>query len=544
MISPDGSRLAFIGVDDNGQSQIWVRPLGAVAARPLAGTANAMYPFWSPDSRNLAFFADGKLKTVSIQRGQGGAPKTLCDSPDGHGGSWGSRGIIVFAADGTGGLSRIPAAGGDPVPVTALDPSRQEVSHQQPEFLPDGRHFLYVAISNRTDNNGIFVGDSNAKPDHKDDERISRLLAGSSHVAYASSGHLLFLQDDNLMAQALDAQKLMLSGQPVVVANRVAHGANSHTSDYSVSTNSVLVWRSLSGLTRQLTWFDRGGKQIADLDAHGPYFNPALSPEGERVAVSKLDALLPPTGNIWLNKLLSGPETRLTSGSGAQLFPVWSPDGRWIVFGKAAPPGYGLYRVDVLHPDTEEQLLKSDVFSVPMDWSRDGRFVLFAQVDAKTKWDLWILPLAGDRKPVAAVRTDFNDGDGQFSPDGRWIAYWSDESGRWEVYVRPFPDGGVSTARKWQVSINGGTWPRWRRDGKELFFKAPDGKIMAVPVKLGAEFAAGTPTALFDPHDIEPDNLTYDIRPDGQRFLISRLSDEGAVRPINVSMNWRTMIKR
>jgi Tol biopolymer transport system component len=543
IISPDGSLLAYVGVDDNGSSQIWVRPLEALDSHSVAGTANARYPFWSPDSEYLAFFADGKLKKISLS---GGPPQKLCDAPEGRGGSWGKSpdggpGIIVFAPLSTGGLSRVSATGGEPVRVTVPDLSRQEVSHRQPDFLPDGHHFLYVAVSNRTENTVIFAGDIQAKPG----EKSIRLMSGVAHVSYASTGYLLFLRDDNLVTQAFDARRLVLAGQPKVLANRVAHGYNSQTSDFSVSANGVLAWRSLSGAARQLAWFDRNGKQVRGLDARGPYFNPSLSPDRKRIAVSRLDSLLPPTGNIWLFDLVRGPWSRLTSGSGAQLLPVWAPDGRRIVFGRAQPPDFGLYIEESHGAGKETLLLKTAQLSVPMDWSRDGQFILFAQLDATTKWDLWVVPVGGDRKPVPVVRTEFNEGDGQISPDGNWIAYWSDESGRWEIYVRSFPRGGARvTASKWQVSTQGGTWPRWRGDGRELFFKAQDGKIMAVPVKEGSTFEAGVPAVLFDTHELEPDNLTYDVRPDGQQFLVSRMFEGGAVRPMNVCLNCLADTKR
>jgi len=214
-------------------------------------------------------------------------------------------------------------------------------------------------------------------------------------------------------------------------------------------------------------------------------------------------------------------------------------------FGRAQPPDFGLYVEEAHGAGKETLLLKTAQLSVPMDWSRDGRFILFAQLDAKTKWDLWVLPVAGDRKPVPVVRTEFNEGDGQISPDGNWIAYWSDESGRWEIYVRSFPVGGAHvTASKWQVSTQGGTWPRWRGDGRELFFKAQDGKIMVVPVKEGSTFEAGVPAMLFDTHELEPDNLTYDVRPDGQQFLVSRMFEGGAVLPMNVCLNCLADTKR
>jgi Tol biopolymer transport system component len=303
----------------------------------------------------------------------------------------------------------------------------------------------------------------------------------------------------------------------------------------------VLAWRtSQSNATGQLVWFDRSGKQIEGFDSREYYFWPRLSPDGNRIAVSRPDAA---QQNIWLLDLVRGSRIRFTVGTGSQFPPVWSPDGRRIVFGLERPPDYGLYWKDASGVGNEELLLKTTQLAVPSDWSRDGRFILFTQRDPKTNEDMWVLPLVGGRKPMPVLETEFNECCGEFSPDSHWIAYVSNETGRNEVYVRSFTEGGAGvTAGKWPVSTAGGIWPRWRRDGKELFFNALDGKLMAVPVRGSSTFEAGVPVALFDTHN--PSDPSYDVRADGQRFLISRVFAGGAVGPVNICLNWLAGVKK
>jgi hypothetical protein len=438
----------------------------------------------------------------------------------------------------------VSAAGGEPLQVTALDSSRQEASHRQPEFLPDGRHFLYAAFGNRVESNGIFIADIQAKPDPKN---VRRLMGGAVHVSYASPGYLLFPQDNNLMAQPFDARRLEFSGEPIIVADHVASGL-SRAGDFSVSANGVLAWRTRSGAARQLAWFDRSGKQTEGLNALGQYLYPNLSPDGNRVAVNELDAAQPGVWSIWLLDLVRNSMTRFTFGRW-WANPIWSPDGHRIVFGLGSPPDYGLYWKDTSGAGSEELLLKANRYLFPTDWSRDGRFLLFDEENRKTKWDIWLLPLSGDRRPVPVVQTEFNEKYGQFSPDSRWIAYASDESGRYEVYVRPFNGGAGVTAGKWPVSTAGGFLPRWRGDGKELFFVEPDGKLRAVPVKLGSTFEAGVPVTLFDTYGSgvglsTVDYFSYAVRGDGQRFLLSRGVEGAAARPVNICLNWLAGVKK
>jgi WD40 repeat protein len=410
------------------------------------------------------------------------------------------------------------------------------------EFLPDGRHFLFVAISDRPDNDSIFVGDIQAKPDPKN---VRRLMSGAAHVSYAPPGYLLFPRDNRLTAQAFDGLLLELTGEPFTVADKVDAGLSRHTSDFSVSASGVLAWRTQPGTRRQLAWFDRGGKQIEGFPARESYLSPRLSPDGKRVAAGRQDPAQEGIMNIWLLDLVRGSKSRFTFGIGLQSYSIWSPDGQRIVFDLEKADAWGLYWKDVSGAGDEELLLKTGQRTIPTDWSSDGRFILFSQEDPKTKWDIWVLPLFGDRKPVPVLKTEFVEGLGVFSPDGRWIAYCSNESGRTEVYVRSFAEGSVGAkASTWPVSTAGGFWPRWRRDGKEIFFNAPDGKLMAIPVKTGSTFEAGIPVMLFDTHDNNPLDFGFDVRPDGKRFLISGVFGGDAARPVNICTNWLAGVKK
>jgi hypothetical protein len=326
-----------------------------------------------------------------------------------------------------------------------------------------------------------------------------------------------------------------------VLADHVTGGIGRQNSNFSASANGALAWRAGTD-RRQLAWFDRRGKQLEELHAREQYIYAVLSPDGNRIAVNRPDPALPGSMNIWLLDLVRGSASPFTFGTGARLPAVWSPDSRRIVFGLERPPDFGLYWKDFSGAGHEELLLKTAQASLPQDWSRDGRFILFVQFGPKSK--LWVLPLAGDRKPLPLLQTEFNEHFPTFSPDGRWIAYCTDETGRFEVYVRSFTEGGAAvTAGKWPVSNAGGIYPVWRRDGKELFFKAPNGKLMAVRVKAGSTFEPGIPVALFDTHDASIDS-NYDVSADGQRFLISRLIDAGEPRPVNICTNWLAGLKK
>jgi serine/threonine protein kinase/Tol biopolymer transport system component len=539
LISPDGTQLIFGGIDDQGTNRLWVRPLRALEARPLPGTDTAVYPFWSPDSRSVAFFAGGKLKKISID---GGPPQILADASL-SGGGWArlddrDPGTIVVATEAGDGLQRLSAAGGEPVRVTALDPSRHEITHLQPQFLPDGHHFLFLAVDERL-KTAVSIADIHYKPDRNNVRRVN--LPATSHVWWAPPGYLLFLRDNNLMAQAFDDRRFEMSGEPFLLAEHVGNGFNRFTSDFSVSATGVLAWRSGFNADRQLAWFDRSGKQIVGLDAHEQYLSPRLSPDGNQVAA------VVPERPISQGLLQSGAQERQILlldlarqfvspfAFGAVESPVWSADARRIAFGRGEPGDFGLYGSAADGSGDEELLLRTAHRSTPLSWSHDGRFILFTEDGS-----LFVLPILGERKPVLVSRIAVF---GEFSPDTRWIAYTWGESGRFEIWVRSFAgDLPGDTTYKWQVTDKGGVLPRWRHDGRELFYRDLNRRLMAVPVRSDGRFRTGAPVLLFDTHDCDPQDFDYNVSPDGQRFLISRLVQNNS-RPVNIALDWFTLAK-
>jgi Tol biopolymer transport system component len=512
------------------KTQLWVRDLDSVAAHPLAGTEGAVNPFWSPDSRFVAFFAGGKLKKIDVS---GGPAQTLCDAVAGRGGSWNRTGVIVFTPGITDSLYRVPAAGGSATVLIALDKSVGEDSIRFPWFLPDGHHFLYTARNADRDKSAIYVGDLESTERH-------RILIANSKAAYAPPGLILFLRERTLMAQPFDASKLQTTGDPVPVAENVDF-RNGYEGFFSVSQNGVLAYLLSSVPNRQLGWFDRGGKPLGTVGTPGDIFTPSISPDGTLVAEDHSDAQAANI-DIWLHNLARATTSRFTFG-GRNYFPVWSPDGTRIVFASDRDGVGRLYLKPTDGAGKEELLLKSLSPNLPTDWSRDGRFVIFHQNDAKTKTDIWVLPLSGDGlvvpgKPFPFLQTEFNETYPKLSPDGKWLAYTSDETGRDEVYVQMFPSPGGKS----QVSTSGGSRPVWRRDGRELFYAAGDGKLMAVDVKTGPKLEAGAPKPLFDTR--LGVSGRFDISPDGRRFLLANTVGEADGTPITVIVNWYGELKR
>jgi len=525
-VSPDGRRLAFIAKDAAGKTLLWVRPLDSLAAQPFAGTDDASYPFWSPDSRFIGFFADGKLKKVEAT---GGLPNTVCNATNGRGGTWNRDDVIVFAPDPDSGLSRVSASGGESSLLTTLDSSRREDSHRFPQFLPDSRHFLYLARSAQLENRAIYVS-------ALDQPQAKRILGADTNVAYAPPGYLLFPREGTLMAQAFDVASLELTGAPFRIAEQVGYFRRNNEAYFSVSDTSVLIYRSAGMTKTQLVWVDRNGKQLGSPGPPGEYLFPALSPDETRVAIGRVDAHTGTT-DIWLLDLARGIPSRLTFDPANDSFPIWSPDGSRIVFASSREGARNLYQKSSSGAGRDEALLKSDEQKIPSDWSFDGRFILYQQISANTEWDLWVLPLFGDRQPIPLLKTKFSELEGVFSPDARWIAYQSNESGSYQVYVQSFPPSGG----KWQISSDGGETPRWRRDGKELYYRAANGKLMAVEVKANASsFESRVPKPLFETHS----NASYSVTADGQRFLLHTPVEESAPAPITVVMNWAAEVKR
>ncbi|MDQ3254066.1 MAG: protein kinase, partial [Acidobacteriota bacterium] len=530
-LSPDGRRLAFAAVDGTGKSRLFLRSLDALAAQPLAGTDDAAYPFWSPDSRFIGFFAEGKLKKFAAS---GGPPQTICNAPIGRGGAWNRDDVIIFSLGPGEGLYRISAAGGEPSPLTTPDRSRQENSHRWPQFLPDGRSFLYLSTG-PPESQGVYLGSLDSK-------ETRRLLPTDSSALYAPPGYLLFRRAGTLLAQAFDPQKLELTGEAFPLPEQVGGAAGSFYTYLTVSQNGMLACHTGNSDQVQLAWFDRGGKQVGVTGSPGDYINLALAPDGKRVAFDSVD---PQTMNrdLSLLELARGTPMRFIFDPATDWFPVWSPDGSRLVFSSNRAGLPDLYQKAASGAGSDELLLKSSNAKLPTDWSRDERFILYLTLDPKTKEDIWVLPLEGDRQPFPLLQTEFNEAQARFSPNGKWIAYTSDESGTLQVYVQSFP----ATGAKWPVSTSGGDQPRWRRDGRELFYLAADGKLMAVEVKTEGTFEAGVPKPLFEtriPHVAGPSAISYAATGDGQRFLVRSAVEQASTTPITVVVNWTAEVKR
>jgi serine/threonine protein kinase len=531
-ISPNGLTLVFVGTDSTGRDRLWVRSLNSLTALPLPGTEDASYPFWSPDSRFIGFFASGKLKKIEAT---GGPPLTICDAPQGRGGTWNTEGIIVFAPSNAAGLSKVSAAGGDPTPVTRTDSSRHEVNHRWPWFLPDSKHFLYVnqtSTTGQTENDVIFA----ASIDSSENKAI---LHAGSNMAYVN-GYLLFVRQDNLMAQPFDPDKLEFKGDAVPIAQQIQYSALRSKGMYSVSQDGVLVYQSGGGAQpSKFEWFDRNGRESASFGDRTPNFVAVLSPEGKRIALDSYDEQSR-NADVWIYDVTRGASTRLTFDQAIDEVPIWSPDGNSIVFSSNRKGHYDLYRKNSNGTGTEDLLIESTLDKYATSWSSDGQYVCYSTTgDPKTKWDLWILPLSGDRKPRPFLQTEFSEWVGSFSLDGRWIAYQSDESGRYEIYVRPFQ----GSEGKWQVSTGGGEGPLWSRNGHELFFTSADRRLMAVDVKAaGSTFEAGTPHALFE-LDARGQGEFRDVAADGQRFLMSVTPGATSV-PLTLVANWDKELRK
>jgi serine/threonine protein kinase len=535
-LSPDGHRLVFAARDSSGREFLWVRPLDVLTAQPLSGTEGASEPFWSPDSRFIGFFAKGKLKKIAVS---GGGPETICDAESGRGGTWNQEGVILFAPDATSGLYRVSYAGGETTPVTTLDPTK-ESSHRYPQFLPDGRHFMYFVMSGRAP--GIAAGSLDSK-------QTSRIVDTAFAGRYLPPGFLLFIREGSLIAQPFDVTRLRLTGDPLQLADQMSFGnifLVTGQAPYSVSETGTLAYRSGSGhepSNGRLLRFDRQGKLLGSLGQVG-YYNPELSPDGKRVAAESLDSQSG-TADIWLLDIAEGVPTRFTFTQGLNKFPVWSPDGAHIAFYSNRDGTYKLFQKPSSGAGTEEVLFKLDTSIRIADWSSDGRYIVYYNPNTKGKIHLSVLPQFGDRKPFPFLQTESNEYHVALSQDGRWIAYISDESGRYEVYIQSFPKPGA----KWQVSTGGGVQPRWRRDGKELFFVSPDRKLMAVDVKGDSTLQVGAAHTLFETHIFGGSNVTqgwrqqYDVAADGQQFLMS-VETEGSTPPINIVLNWTAGLKK
>ncbi|MBO0860882.1 MAG: serine/threonine-protein kinase [Chloracidobacterium sp.] len=526
-LSPDGRQLAFSATDATGNTLLYLRPLNSFSAQSFPGTEGATLPFWSPDSRSIAFFSAGKLKRVEVS---GGAPQTLCESSYGGGGAWNRAGDIIIAPTNGGALYRVPATGGVPTKLTTSEPSRY--SHWVPQFLPDGEHFLYYAYGKQAGQSGVYVCSLSDKSSHQ--------VLSSEYSAVYAAGYLLFVQNGALMGQSFDTRALKLVGEPFLVAEQVK--TFRMVPQISGGESGTLAFQSGGALTQQLVWFDRSGKRLGTVGEPADYSNPSLSADDKRLAVGILDPKTS-TRDIWLFDLARGAKSRFTFDPADDLNPVWSKDGSRIFFTSDRKGPRDFFQKKVNAAEDDELIFASPELKNVLDLSPDGRLLIYntnATSNNVNSVGLWLLPLEGERNPRPFLKTQFNEDQAVISPDGRWVSYRSDESGRSEIYVATFPH----LSGKWQVSVDGGMEPQWRRDGKELFFTNNNRKLMVAEVKTGAgAFEAEAPRLLFETQLFNQGRNRYIVTADGQRFLvITRLEDTPA--PINVVLNWVAEIKQ
>ena len=538
-LSPDGRLLAFIA-----DRRLWIRSLDTLQARPLEGAEGADEMFWSPDSQFIAFFAKGKLNKIAAS---GGPVQVLCNVSQAHGGTWNRDGVIVLPLSLTSGLFQVSAGGGAPVPLAKLGASAPTAPETSPEFLPDGRHFLSWSLAGhlgKPDEAGIYVGSLDGTP-------AIRLLPATSNASYVPAGgapgqdgYLLFRRGEALMAQRFNPTRLSLSGEAFPIAEKV--GGSVLWAAFSVSENGTLVFAPAGGASDvQLAWWDRGGKQAGTFGPPGIYDNFRLSPDEKRLTYTTARA---DNGDVWVLDSIRGVPSRLTFDPGIDDPPMWSPDGLRVVWASNRAGSFDLYVKSANGAGTEQLLVKMGTpAGWPEDWSRDGRFLLYQIPGAKTGQDLWIAPQSSqaDRKPSPYLQTEFDEKHGRFSPDGRWVAYTSNESGRDEVYVQSFPLSGA----KFQISAGGGTEPQWRRDGTELFYIAEDRTLIAVPIGLAN--SASEPVQVGPPKRLLPVPVldtfivgrSYEVSNDGQRFLMRAPATRATASPLTVVLNWQTQLK-
>jgi len=533
-VSPDSTRIAFVAVNSAGIRQVWVRPLGALAPESIVGTEDGTFPFWSPDGRWIAFFSRGKLKKV---RSDGRTPPlALCDAPFGRGGSWNSRGVIIFAPTSHSPIYRVSDSGGVPVPITQLDTSIH-TTHRWPKFMPDGEHFIYLAANhfNPATHNGIYFSSLSSQK--------NTFVVATDADATAASGYLFFLHNDSFMTQQFNSQHGQLQGEPQPTIEKVLYDPTIWKVVFDASNHGVMAYQLGSRVSgNQFRWYDRSGKELGVLGEPQIEFQPSISPDGKQLAVGMADGGY---SRLWVYDLTAGDRKQITFSKYDNGSPIWSPDGSHIFF-SGKREHYSIYRVDSRGAKPEEPILDTGTDTWPLSVSPDGRFLAYGEGVGigKIRSRIWVYSLNGKGQPFRLLPGEAVEGDAEFSPDGHWIAYTSNESGRDEVYVVPFAESQSSVETesslskgKWQISNSGGRTPKWNQNNKELFYLAQDNTLTQVTLSIrGSAFAFKTGRALFKANPSFY-SLAYDVSPDGNRFIINTAPQEKTA-PITVVENW------
>jgi len=527
-ISPDGSLVVFIATNASGKRVLWLRPLNSTVAKQLEGTEGASSPFWSPDSRYIGYFANKKLLKIDAS---GGQPQTLCDSAEVSGGSWNADGTILLP--GLEGLYRVSAQGGTPKLTTKLGP--REEAHRWPYFLPDGRHFLFLADAARKEDHSIRIGSL-------DSQETKALFSGISRVAYAAPGYLLYVNQGSLVVQPFNAAAEKITGDPKTLVEHIAEVGMNHEFDFSVSETGVLAYQT-GDPNSELVWFDRSGKKLGTIGEPRNYGMVSLSPDGQSIAASLMDSD-GRVADIWLLDLKrDNIATRLTFEPSMEGDPVWSPDGRKILFSstRSSSGSIDLYQKPAGGTGDDQLLLGSNAAKFPTSWSRDGKFIIFENWALKSQGALWVLSLSDNQAKPLLQSTTYDQFQGQISPDGHYIAYTSNELGKWDVYIQPL----ALTGEKWRISSNGGVMPLWRNDGKELFYITTEGALMSVEITTSPKFEGGVPRQLFQANMKSINQgWCYGVTNDGQRFLVNTFVQNLNSAAMTIVLNWTTDLKQ